>query len=370
MRNKLLIIILIFDMYNLMNKVVFLLFFFSAITFTLKAENVLGNFSKPVVGGYVIGRYQANDERKTSSNNTFSVRSFRLYASGSCFNDFFYKVQGELAGTPGEKSGPRLLDAYTEWQHWSFAKIKLGQFKRPFSFENPFALLDVGLGCYSQLTTKLAGLTDRNGEHTSNGRDAGFQVQGDFLKFSNIDHYFIHYQIGIFNGQGTNQTDKDDTKDLIGGIWINPIHNLRIGGFGWTGHCVNENYSGQINTLKKVERNRWSVGLDYESKWVVRSEYVASEGSCMTNSTLGNKSDAWYALCGVPVGEKIKIYGRWDCYRPTKEWAALNTNWDASFNYIPTKNLILQATLTHTDNRMSLINKHYNAVDLQVYVRF
>jgi len=357
-------------MYNLINRVVFLLLFLGAFAFTLKADNILENFSKPVVGGYVIGRYQANEQRETSSNSTFSIRSFRLYADGYCFNDFFYKIQGEIAGTPGEKSGPRLLDAYTEWQRWTFLKIKLGQFKRPFTFENPFTLLDVGLGSYSQMTTKLAGLTDRNGEHTSNGRDAGFQVQGDFLKFANANRYWVHYQIGLFNGQGTNEADKDNSKDLIGGFWINPIEKLRIGAFGWTGHCINENYTGENNTLKKVQRNRWSMGIDYENKWIFRSEYVASEGNCMTNTALGDKSDAWYALCGVPIGEKFKLYGRWDCYRPTKEWAALNTNWDTSLNYCPTKNFILQTTLSHTDNRMGIINKHYNSLDLQVYVRF
>jgi hypothetical protein len=231
-------------------------------------------------------------------------------------------------------------------------------------------LLDVGFGGYSQAVSKLAGLTDRNGEHTSNGRDAGLQLQGDFLKVSNANRYWLHYQIGVFNGQGTNQADKDDSKDLIGGFWVSPIENLRIGAFGWTGHSVNENYKGEENTFRKVDRNRWSLGVDYESNWVFRSEFISSEGSCMTNAALGNKSDAWYALCGVPIGEKFKIYGRWDCYRPKKEWQSLNTNWDAAFNYRPTKNFILQATLSHTDNRMAVTNKHYNSVDLQVYVRF
>lgn len=35
---------------------------------------------------------------------------------------------------------------------------------------------------YSQNITALAGMTDRTGEHSSNGRDLGLQVQGDFLK--------------------------------------------------------------------------------------------------------------------------------------------------------------------------------------------
>lgn len=357
-------------MNHLQNKTILLLFFLVAFTPVWGADNILNNFSKPVFGAYVIGRYQVNDQRHVGSDNTFSIRSLRLYASGTCYTDFYYKIQGELAGTPGEKNGPRLLDAFAEWQHWHFAKIKFGQFKRPFSFENPFTLLDVGFGGYSQAVSKLAGLTDRNGEHTSNGRDAGLQLQGDFLKVSNANRYWLHYQIGVFNGQGTNQADKDDSKDLIGGFWVSPIENLRIGAFGWTGHSVNENYKGEENTFRKVDRNRWSLGVDYESNWVFRSEFISSEGSCMTNAALGNKSDAWYALCGVPIGEKFKIYGRWDCYRPKKEWQSLNTNWDAAFNYRPTKNFILQATLSHTDNRMAVTNKHYNSVDLQVYVRF
>lgn len=59
---------------------------------------------------------------------------------------------------------------------------KVGQFKRPFTFENPMNPIDQGFMSYAQNVTNLSGFNDRTGEHSSNGRDIGIQLQGDLLK--------------------------------------------------------------------------------------------------------------------------------------------------------------------------------------------
>ncbi len=87
---------------------------------------------------------------------------------------------------------------------------------------------------YSQNVSKLAGFSDRAGEHASNGRDIGLQLQGDFLKNAN-GRNLLHYQIGVFNGQGINTKDVDNQKNIIGGVWVMPVKGMRIGAFGWTG---------------------------------------------------------------------------------------------------------------------------------------
>ena len=45
----------------------------------------------------------------------------------------------------------------------------------------------------------------------------------------------LHYQVGVYNGEGINQKDTDQRKDIIGGLWVMPIQGVRIGAFGWTG---------------------------------------------------------------------------------------------------------------------------------------
>lgn len=332
-------------------------------------------------GGYIVGKYSINDRDGQASNSSFDLRFVRLYANGYCFNDFYYRLQLEVNGAPGVDKGPRIVDAFIEWQKYDCFRVKLGQFKRSFGFENPYSPLAVGMGSYSQATLKLASINDRIGEQKSSGRDVGVQVQGDLFPAAD-GHKWLHYQVGLFNGQGINHTDKDNFKDLIGGLWVSPVKDLCIGGFGWNGQYTNESFATQMaaynanpGTAKlprqKVDRKRWGVGLKYESDWVVRGEYIASKGGVASNAALPTRSDAWYAMVGVPVMKDLKIYGRWDCYRDAKAWSTLNTNWGLTADYYLGKNLILQANYTFTDQRGTpAIGHHYNTFDIQIYARF
>ena len=153
----------------------------------------------------------------------------RMALEGRLLQDFYWKVQIQANGNTSDLgSSPRMVDAFAEWQKYDAFKIKAGQFKRPFSFENPMHPITQGFMGYSQNITKLSGFSDRVGEHASNGRDVGVQIQGDFLK-NNAGRNLVHYQVGVFNGQGTNQKDVDQRKDIIGGAWVMPIKGLRIG---------------------------------------------------------------------------------------------------------------------------------------------
>lgn len=328
-------------------------------------------------GGYIVGKYSINDndkrdsEGKRVSNSTFDLRFVRLYANGYCFNDFYYRLQLEINDAPGNDKGPRIVDAFVEWQKWDFLRVKLGQFKRSFGFENPYSPLVVGMGSYSQATMKLASINDRIGEHKSSGRDLGAQLQGDLFPAAD-GHYWLHYQVGLFNGQGINHVDKDNFKDLIGGAWISPIKDLSIGSFGWNGRYTNEKYTPEsTNQLREARRVRWGVGMKYESDWTIRGEYMASKGGIVTNAAAPHKSDAWYATVGAPVCKNVKMYARWDCYRDAKTWNSLQTNYGLSANWSLGKNLILQANYTFTDKRGTpAAGNHYNTFDIQVYARF
>lgn len=348
------------------------------ITFESKnTDSKLLQTMKPTInfGGYIIAKYSISDRSGQATNGGFDLRFVRLYADGHVFNDFYYKFQLEVNGAPGVDKGPRVVDAFMEWQKFDFFRVKLGQFKRPFGFENPYSPLKVGYGCYSQATMKIASIGDRNGEHKSSGRDLGVQIQGDLLPGAD-GHKWIHYQLGFFNGQGINHADKDHHKDLIGGLWISPIKDLAIGGFGWNGKYTNEKYdASNPNQLKSVKRVRWGVGMKYESDWTVRGEYMSSVGGVVTNAAAPDRSDAWYATIGVPVIKNLKIYGRYDCYRDAKTWSSLRTDYGISGNYHLGKNLIFQLNYTFTDDRTARraatrTDSRYNTFDVQVTAKF
>lgn len=323
------------------------------------------------LGGYIVGKYSTSDRKGQATDGGFDLRFIRLYLSGYCFEDFFYRIQMEVNGAPGVDKGPRVLDAFVEWQGLDFLKVKLGQFKRPFGFENPYSPLSVGFGSYSQATMKLSSIGDRIGEHKSSGRDLGLQIQGDLLPVGENGRKLIHYQIGTFNGQGINHTDKDHTKDVIGGLWVNPVDGLSIGGFGWTGRYINEAYKADDGSaLRVAKRVRWAAGMNYEKGWTIRGEYISSIGGVVSKADAPDRSDAWYATMGIPVVKNLKVYGRWDCYRDAKTWSSLKTNYGIAVNWFIGKNLIMQFDYAFTYDRSATVGQHYNTAGLQIYARF
>lgn len=237
--------------------------------------------------GYVMTQFQASDQEDKESNS-FNIRMVRMALEGRLLQDFYWKVQIQANGnTSNLGSSPRMVDAFAEWQKYDAFKIKAGQFKRSFSFENPMHPITQGFMGYSQNITKLSGFSDRVGEHASNGRDVGVQIQGDFLK-NNAGRNLVHYQVGVFNGQGTNQKDVDQRKDIIGGAWVMPIKGLRIGAFGWTGSYARKGTWTEVDAngnthdksgVRSVSKNRYAFSAEYAANdWTVRSEYIHSQG--------------------------------------------------------------------------------------------
>ncbi len=224
--------------------------------------------------------------------------------------------------------------------------------------------IDQGFMGYSQNVSKLAGFSDRSGKHASNGRDIGLQFQGDFLKNAN-GRNLLHYQIGVFNGQGTNTKDVDNQKNVIGGVWVMPMAGMRIGVFGWTGSYArkgNWNDDEQGNTIykeknyaagnpvldnerkpkketfsgtRKLSQNRYAFSFEYKQEragpsvlsisilhgkaFAVKSitnHGDAASKDCNLNKEIGNKAQGVYGLVIAPiVSKKLYAKARYDMYQ-------------------------------------------------------
>ena len=176
------------------------------------------------LSGYGMVQYQGND-KKNNEENSFNLRLVRFSAEARPHKDFYAKAQMQVNGNTSEgASAIRLVDLFGEWQKYKYFMVKAGQFKRPFTFENPMHPITQGFMSYSQNVSKLAGFSDRTGEQASNGRDIGLQLQGDLLPIGGRP--WLHYQVGVFNGQGINVKDVDNRKDIIGGLWLMPVSGL------------------------------------------------------------------------------------------------------------------------------------------------
>ncbi|MBR7043695.1 MAG: porin [Prevotella sp.] len=317
------------------------------------------------LSGYGMVQYQGMD-KENAHENSFNLRLVRLALEGRIQQDWFWKAQMQINGNTYDpdksKTDIRLVDLFAEWQKYKFFMVKAGQFKRPFTFENPMHPITQGFMSYSQPISKLAGFSDRTGEHGSNGRDLGLQIQGDFLK-NKAGRELLHYQIGVFNGEGINQKDKDNKKDIIGGIWVMPVKGMRIGAFGWTGTRYMNNES--------VRKNRYAISADYQQNdWTFRAEYVHNQGFA-ANKDKGDKADGWYALCIAPViKQKMHVKARYDCYRDQKTWDSSKTFYEIGADYLFNKNVQINVEYARVNDR-TLAGKHnYNLVDVELDFRF
>jgi len=345
-------------------------------------------FTPPKFSGFAMASYQATFQ-DGSNSNSFDLRLVRASIEGRILNDFYYKIQGQINGnTTTMGSSPRLVDYFMEWQKFDFFRIKLGQFKRPFTYENPMNPIDQGFMGYSQPVSKLAGFSDRTGMHSSNGRDIGLQFQGDFLKNSS-GRNLLHYQVGVFNGQGINVKDVDERKDIIGGAWVMPIQGMRLGAFGWEGSYARKD-AGHVVSLRQ---HRYALSAEYKKGDLqLRAEYIHSTGRGFAttyqktadsndaaiktytdksgNTVDNDKADGVYALAIVPVvKDKLMAKARYDLYRPTASSVDAKTNYEIGLNYRFCKYLEVQTEYCLTHDR-ALAKPDYSTVFVQVSIRY
>ena len=332
--------------------------------------------------GYGMLQYQAEDKDNAHSN-TFNLRLARFILDGK-IGDFDWRaqIQGTNATGPGQPT-VQLVDLYAEWRKYPEFKIRAGQFKRAFTYENPTHPITQGWRSYADVINKLSAFGDRTGEKSSGGRDIGIQFSGDLFPNANGRRVF-HYQLGIYNGEGVNQKDMDNRKDIIGGAWIMPIKGLRIGAFGWTG-----SRGGMLdpNTGKtiSIKKNRYALSAEYDlNDYTFRAEYIHSQGwgaKSPGNNVReiyyenGDKADGWYVFGIVPlIKGKLFAKARYQTYRNQKNWGTSVNQIECGLNYNFTKNLEIHAEYSHVNDRSietAYEKKHnYNLFDVELDFRF
>lgn len=335
------------------------------------------------LSGYGMTQYQYTGQEGAKANS-FNIRLGRVIIDAKPHKDWTARVQFQYNGNTADLSSSlKVVDVYAEWQKYDFFRVKGGQFKRAFTFENPMNPIDQGFMSFSQNIMQLAGFTDRDGMASSNGRDLGLQIQGDFLKNA-AGRNLLHYQIGVYNGQGINQKDVDQQKDVIGGVWVMPVKGMRIGAFGMEGSYAR---TSTATGLVKLPQHRYALSAEYKANdWTLRSEYIHSTGKAFKtrenskadrsnvtiNEALGSKADGVYALCIAPV-VKNKLYAkaRYDLYRQSANWQSAKTYYEVGANYMFSKNIQLNVEYALVNNR-ALAEDHHNfsMFDAQLDFRF
>ncbi len=281
----------------------------------------------PKISGYLQTGYQWSD----GGTSTFFIKRARLNLQGNITKKLDYRLQIEFAK-------PQIVDIFVRFKPYNQFNIQVGQFKVPFSIDNPtYTPLRLEAIEYPLVIQKLVGLSDVCG-YKNTGRDLGAMVYGGFVKRDGYN--IINYSVGVFNGAEINSKDDNKSKDISGRFDIKPTKNLLLSGSYYWGELGKE----------YQERTRWGVGAAYDcARFVLRGEYL--------QGTTGDvKSEGWYAVAGYYVTPKFMPVVRYDTFTANRDAEGTRQdNYLAGIVYSPIKQLRLQLNYTL---------EHYNAEEL------
>ena len=259
-------------------------------------------------------------------SNTFNVRRARLDFKGSITKNLEYRVQADMA------AGPKLVDGFVKVKLQKYFNIQVGQFKIPFTFENPQSPLTLEGVEYAQVISKLSGYSDISGVKTySGGRDVGVMIYGDLFSFEHNRKQIpiLTYKLGMFNGNGMNNKDANLSKDIAGSIEVCPgVKGLMLAVSYYDGNYKLDN-TFEINDTTKVNffeknavRERLTFGGKYENgRLTVRSEYITGKTEMANKDGIYTlDSDGFYVTGGYWFNIKCKESGQVQRIRPVARY--------------------------------------------------
>lgn len=254
----------------------------------------------------------------------------------------------------------KILEVYTEYQFLPQLTARIGQFKTMYTIENPMSPCFVELiSCYSQAVNYLAGINGSDPLYgSSSGRDMGILIYGDLFKKK------LSYNFAVMNGQGINLKDKNNQKDIVGGLMVHPLDWLSVGGSFIKGKgcaVAASAINPDIAVGDNYTRNRWSAGATIQTKPVsLRTEYLAGKDGHI-------KSDGYYATASVHVLPKFDIVASYDYFNKDKAQDYKQSNYVAGVQWWFYPKCRLQAQYTYCNPHEG---ESSNLLQAQLQVRF
>lgn len=305
------------------------------------------------LSGYVQVGYTYDDEG-VGKSNSFDFKRVIFMAHGKITDKWSAYFMCNFANST------KVLEAYTEYSFFPELTARIGQFKTMYTIENPMSPCFVELiNCYSQAVNYLAGINGSDPLYGStSGRDLGLLIYGDL--FGTL----MTYNLAIMNGQGINLKDKNNQKDIVGSLMINPLKWLSVGGSFVKGKgcaVATSSINPDIATGENYTRNRWSAGATIKTNPIdLRTEYLAGKDGHV-------KSNGYYATISAHILPKFDIIASYDYLNKDKAIGDKQTNYVAGVQYWFYPKCRVQAQYTYC-------NRHHgeasNLLQAQLQVRF
>ncbi len=284
------------------------------------------------ISGYLQANYNLEFANTYTANSSFRIRRARLSFAGNIveserFGTADYRLQVDFA------SSPQIVDAWVRYRPFRELGVQVGQFKVPLSIENSeYAPLQLEFIDYSLVVQRLVRMSGNDVTGiSSTGRDCGVQLYGSFLPKEGFN--ILSYNLAVFNGNGINKSDNNQSKDVVGRLMVNPLRDLTIAGYYQYGE-------GNFGESRYVCYQRYGGGIAYEGKSAfARAEYIAG----ITGST---SAEGAYASAGwkfsTPSAGNGTVGVRFDYFDDNIHTSQREFNYTLGASYKPWKYLRLQ----------------------------
>lgn len=273
---------------------------------------------KVMLAGLFQAWYQWSDDApnatygmtNASAHHLFRIRRAELKLTGSYREKLSFTVMidptkslfqnqtlTDSAGNTVVAAQPRadgsiLQDLILTFRYIPYHDVSIGQMKMPTSLE--------GFGSSAKLVFAERAISTRQlGER----RDVGIVVTGKPLPQ-------LHYELGVFNGEGPNALERGDFKDLVGRITVRPTKALHVAGWYHRGR------------LGDPEGKAYRYGAEARAafgRFMVQGEYLrGAGGSCGTGVTCHGA----YGLVSADVIKQTRLgvqaVGRFEFFDPDR----------------------------------------------------
>jgi len=237
--------------------------------------------SKLTLFGYAQTQFEVT-KTGTESKNSFTLTRFIFMANAELTRKLSFFLMVDAASTQSTK---HLHEYYAQYAFLPELKLRIGQFKTPYTLENIISPTLLGTVNINEGTRYMAGIAGDGLYGNYAGRDMGIIVTGDALP-ARDGHRYLNYSLGVFNGAGMNMRDNNKHKDVAAMINVLPTKDITLSGSFVIGkdNAQDDDMFGTIAKGENYTRNRWSVGAEVRyNPFKLRTEYMAGRNGNINN---------------------------------------------------------------------------------------
>lgn len=232
----------------------------------------LGDVRQLKMMGFIQSHFDYQREGNVESND-FNIKRAILMADAKLSERLSFWLMVDAAAPTAARF---MHEYYAQYAFCPAVKLRIGQFKLPFTLENMKPMFFLGEVNMNESVRYFAGVQGDALYGNFIGRDMGAMLTGDLWQAAD-GHYWFTYYAGLFNGAGMNQRDNNTDKDFVGMLNLNVSRNLIF-----TTSCMlgrgTVRTASPFNTLavgNSYDRQRLSVGVEWHSSVAdLRSEWI------------------------------------------------------------------------------------------------